>query len=94
MTMQLAFGYRTSRRRPPGAGDNSRAVHVTEHDAIEARPPIPPGTVAWSEADALDRRLPAGAGDPAAGIAGPPPFLSVGARRWQYGTRSRVTRKP
>ena len=77
MTTQLAIGYLVPARRPRGAAAPASAAHVTEHDAIDARPAIPQAVVAWTDADLLDPRLPAGAGDPATAISGPPSFSPI-----------------
>ena len=80
MTNQLAISYLAAGHRPRGAATPARAAHVTEHDAIDARPAIPQAVVAWTDAEALELRLPAGAGDPATAISGPPSFSALRLR--------------
>ena len=90
MTTQLAIGYLVDDRRPRGPRMPASAAHVTEHDAIDARPAIPRAVVAWTDDDLLEPRLPAGAGDPAAAIAGPPSFSPLRSAPRDYAGKRRT----
>ena len=80
MATQLAIGYLASRPLLPGNGAPLRSAHVTEHDSISSRPPIPQAVVSWPDPVVADDGLPlpVGAGDPATGIDGPPSFRRIG----------------
>jgi hypothetical protein len=67
MAIPLAIGYLAASRRNPQATPAARGG--TPRDVMADRPPIPRGVIRWS-----DYELPVGAGDPAAGIDGSPPF--------------------
>jgi hypothetical protein len=67
MAMPLAIEHPAVSRRTPQATAAARIGAA--RDVMADRPPIPRGVISWS-----DPELPVGAGDPAAGIDGPPPF--------------------
>ena len=79
MATQLAIGYLATRPLLPGNGAPARSAHVTEHDSISSRPPIPQAVVSWPDSAVAGDGppLPVGAGDPATGIDGPPSFRRI-----------------
>jgi len=89
MTTQLAIGYLAAPRRvPPGAAMPASFATPTGGDPLSSRPAIPHAVITWSDDEAA---FPVGAGDPAAAIAGPPPFKVLRDRVHRLARAPRLT---